>query len=262
MWANLFEHPRSPPVAPPNYDDVKDVEKSRTLDIESSPGAFKYEKDPAFLRKPKTRSSAHPGRNRAIKFRPLDVDDLSSSDSESEFQDAKLRTSPLVSHPRPWMTSRPTLSSRATDSTAVGDDETDKERGKLLAMRKSMYKAEVPEYSDHEEDVTAEARISRGDPSWSPPFLHRHRESNSGNSTKGSLTSRDTRTPPPIGSVPVTPSLIHALDRIAVAQGAAYGGSSNGSSTLHEGLPDTPAGGRRWDAFWKDVNDKARQPPR
>lgn len=266
MWDSLFDHSSSPPIAPPPYDNIKNIEKSRTVDIENAPGTFKYEKEPAFLRKHKKRSNARPGKNRAIQFRPLDVDELSSSDSDSELDDAKLRNSPLVTHPRPWITSRPTLSSRATDSTAVDVDPKDsveQEKAKLLAMRKSMYKLEAPEYSDHEEDVTVDARVSRDVPSWSPPFLKRHRDSHSGASTKGSHSSRDTLTTPPIGSVPVTPSLINALDRIAAAQDQAYGpsGSSHGSSTLHEGLPEMPTGGRRWDEFWKDVNDKAKLPP-
>jgi len=260
-------------VQAPAYDDLKsNAFKSEKIALNIFPD---YENEPEFVRRAENRSS-RPRKNRGIvKFRPLDVEGL-SSDSEPDIDDTKLGMpldSPTTVHLRPWLVPRPSLSSRSTGSTTVlGDDSSaahikevessnviEKERAKLLTMRKSMYNAdnsEVPEYSDHEEDVTTEIQLSRDDPAWSPPFLRRHRESPGEFSTKGSNSSELRETPPP-GVVPVTPPLINALDRIAVAQGQAYG------SSVHEGLPERLAErkleGQRWDLFWKDVNDKARR---
>jgi len=55
----------------------------------------------------------------------------------------------------------------------------------------------------------------------------------------------------PLGAVPITPSLIKALDRVSKAQSEAYSGTHN-----------TPAsgGGDEWGAFWKTVGTKAKEP--
>jgi hypothetical protein len=273
MWSKIFSHSHTIPVlAPPYCDPQNDPLTSEKTALKSLPGTF--EKTPEFLRRAKKRSSGSRKNRGIVKFRPLDVDNLGSdSDSDSDFDDTKPRTplgSPMTVHLRPWLPPRPPLSSRSTGSTTVLEDDSseaqiekienpdviEKEKAKLFTMRKSMYnvgKAEVPEYSDHEEDVTAEVQISRDNPAWSPPFLHRHRNSQSEQSSKGSNSSKSTRTPPP-GAVPVTPSLINALDRIVVAQEQAYGVS------VHDRLPEQRnLVGPRWDLFWKDVNDKARQ---
>lgn len=62
--------------------------------------------------------------------------------------------------------------------------------------------------------------------------------------------SSPTSSKPPSGAVPVTPSLIKALDRVSKAQSEAYLGTHN-----------TPAsGGDEWGAFWKAVRAKAKEP--
>jgi hypothetical protein len=272
LWSKLFGHSHTMPLLPPPYEDVRiNFSSEKSLISDDS----KFEKDPGLFRKHK-KLSATKESCRTVKFRPRDFEDLSSSDSDSDSDDIKPSTpldSPRTVHTRPWLTSRPSFSSRSTSSTTLfgddssgtkvdGDRETDiitKEKARLFAMRKSMYNPhnlESPDYSDQEEDVTTETKISRDDPRWTPAFLHRDSPS-----SKNSQSSESTKAPP--GAVPVTPSLIKALDRIAVAQGQVY----NPEPTVHDGLP--PRSGNRetekprWDAFWKDVIDKAnQQPPR
>ena len=279
MWTRFFGHSYISPIQPPAYDDIK-VEslKSEETPFQNIPGTFQYEKEPGFLRKARKRSSGPRNNRGMVKFRPSHTGDL-SSDSDSDGDNIKLRAplgSPTTVHLRPWLVRRPSSSSRSTGTTTLfGDDSwgpqiggavnpvvVENEEAKLLAMPKVMYNAgdtEVPEYSDHEEDVTAEVQIPRNDPAWSPPFFLRHHVSQSRRSTEGSKGPEATGTLPP-GAVPVTPSLINALDRIAVAQGQAYG------SFLEDGLPEKLVErrleGRGWDLFWKDVNNKARQSPR
>lgn len=72
------------------------------------------------------------------------------------------------------------------------------------------------DYSDVEEDVTAGyTRASspvRDVPGWKPGFL-RHLESS--NSVPGAIKQKDSLVPPPNDAVPLTPSLITAIGRIA-----------------------------------------------
>ena len=152
-----------------------------------------------------------------------------------------------------------------------------------LASSKSLSSESepAPEYSDiEEEDVTtvlkkanASANI-RGSPGWKPPFIARSQSQASGMTDAATLAppaSSRTPTLPPPGTVPLTPSLMYAIDRIAVAQSEAYG-SQNGlpmsfpqpklNGMLAPTLPSTPSAasegsGEQWDSFWRDVTAKA-----
>jgi hypothetical protein len=53
------------------------------------------------------------------------------------------------------------------------------------------------------------------------------------------------------GAVPVTPSLIKALDRVSRAQSEAYSGAHT---------TPTSGGGYEWGAFWNAVGAKAKEP--
>jgi len=111
----------------------------------------------------------------------------------------------------------------------------------------------APEYSDYEEDVTnaqsqtGELRNSQG---WKPPFLSRH-GSNAANPAS------------PAGAVPITPSLIRAVDRIAAAQAQAYGTSSGPDTSTSAASPEVDTESvvreQRWEAFWRDVTAKASE---
>lgn len=272
-WHKFFSHSATRAVNPP-YHDSKLAEKSLSVDSDSHLGAFQYEKTPGFLRK-HGKGSNPSERKRGIKFRPLDVDELSSSDSEPESGYAKPRglypSSTTIHHVRPL---NHTMQSGSTTPVELEDKsrpakfkytgDTENEHGGLLIPPKPIFQGEGPDYSDHEEDVTLKSQRSRDDPLWTPLFLRRHRDSETLATTRGSGSSNginETSLPPPNG-VPVTPSLLNALDRIAVAQGQACGklASSKGSSTLHDHLSDPPTPGLQWDAFWKDVNAKVTNP--
>ena len=142
------------------------------------------------------------------------------------------------------------------------------------------------EYSDIEEDDVTSATAmdqtrDRDAPGWSPDFMRRHRESG-GTSTTSQRTVVERSpvilsAPAPDGAVRITPSLIKAIDRIAVAQQATFsaagippkpGFSSSNSSKPAEmtGLARaqiSPSPGAeedksaQWDAFWRDVHEKA-----
>jgi len=144
------------------------------------------------------------------------------------------------------------------------------------------------EYSDFEEDDVTSAiamEKNRDSPGWSPHFLRRHSASG-GTSTTSQRTVVERFPPaissPPKGAVPMTPSLIKAIDRIAVAQQTAYGvagkpprpdlppTTSNDPAGM-TGLPQaqisspSPLSGgeddklksEKWDAFWEEVQEKA-----
>jgi len=135
---------------------------------------------------------------------------------------------------------------------------------------------EEVDYSDYEEDLSAlkgKADVTSGGEQWSPAFLKRHQSQ-----------SLSTTTPPLVapGAVPVpaTPSLIRAIDRIAVAQRDAYGfpavNTSHQSPSQATSIPkdargdldalvNMEAGAKkekdrapRWEEFWREVRQKAQ----
>lgn len=183
---------------------------------------------------------------------------MMSSGSDSE--DDLLKSPP---HPRrPWLQQKASIASTAP--TLVGDAEPktpsgkgdidyDKEIKKLAQKRKGFGDGEVPEYSDYEDDISTKRDHSESTTAnWSPGFIKKQqRSSTNGVSSVGSHT-----TDAPPGAVPATPSLIKALDRIAVAQKDAFSHPSSPS-----GLPSLPEENRddeRWSSFWRDVNKKAK----
>ena len=184
----------------------------------------------------------------AVKFGAVNPDDLSSDD-----EDDPLSTPP----PLPRRTS--TLSSLTlTNGSNVDSWKTSPMIGDLErrppAMRAVLQGQEndAPDYSDYEEDVTnAPTHTDHNSPGWKPQFFARH-----GSDGANPASS--------VGAVPMTPSLIRAVDRIATAHAQAYGTSSG---------PDTSTGGReadaesvsvrkqRWETFWRDVTAKASEGP-
>lgn len=221
--------------------------------------AFSFDESPHLLRKPTQRplarlrglasveSHGYYRKREAVKFGAVDAGDLSSDDEED----------PLATPPPPARRA----STRSSSATLTnGSDEgsrrifLEKEGTRVAAAKRAALKgndASAPEYSDYEEDAinsqtqTADRRDSA---SWKPQFLVRN----------GSNT---TNTTAPIAVVPMTPSLIRAVDRIEAAKAQAYG-----SPTPVDAPPDTPdahtseiVSGRkqRWEAFWRDVASKA-----
>lgn len=242
-----------------------------------------FRRTPAFLMKGHTKKGGHarfharrPKRNReCVKFRPLQNGDLSSSSDSDGGDDWK-------SPDRPWLKQRPSLSSTATTPTLVGDDKDDikstkdkdaldvdyeKEIQKLSDLKSRRVSAglgegEVPDYSDYEEDVTLSKRhLQEGQQKhkeWSPGFMKKQqqRQTEESSSGRSQATNASLAMPPPLGAVPATPSLIKALDRIAVAQKDAF-------SHLRSEMPsvsmaeDEGKEAVKWDAFWKDVKSRS-----
>ncbi|EPQ54720.1 hypothetical protein GLOTRDRAFT_111384 [Gloeophyllum trabeum ATCC 11539] len=260
------------------------LQKNRSVSIMDPKGQdeiFEYERRPAFLRKASSKRLGTDGKRtrEAIKFRPLAVDEL-SSDSEDDSYDLKKKP---LEPPRPTGFVLKKTASVGSGTTAVEELDMEKEKkriGKSLTVRN-----DIPEYSDYEEDVTVSAakeRLQREEerhsPGWSPEFIRRASLNSSSSRSKGSVSSsqatavgRNELVPPP-GAVPMTPSLIKAVDRIAAAQQAVYGAGGSASLTsthvlpgdgADEVLPSSPADkGVRWDAFWRDVKAKAAQETR
>lgn len=240
---------------------------------------FELPKSAGFLKKGRSKQGGHarfhamkPKRGReAVKFRPLGEDELlTSSDEDSDGNDG-LTTPPR----RPWLTQK--ASAASSTPTLVGDgakgggEEIDYEKEiKMLKSRNvgaGLGDGEVPEYSDYEEDVTS-SKPHQGD-DWSPGFMKRHRSANAASAVSSSESQRTAvnATPgtPPLGAVPATPSLIKALDRVALAQQAAFASATpNSRPGGNDGLPRVDekeeqfgAKAVRWDHFWNEVREKS-----
>ncbi|GJJ15619.1 hypothetical protein Clacol_009897 [Clathrus columnatus] len=183
-WQKVFYHDSAPKL-PTQYAE-KPV---GTLDFSGLPSKKRGKK--AFSKRSE------------VKFRPLGDYSDSESESESEFKSVKttsvtvpeLRSPP----PRPWL-SDPTSPSLSGPTLYGSDDELDN----LDLSKKNQ--VDLESYSDSETDI-ADTRLTslngvrshRDEPGWKP------------------VTSPIASLPPP-GAVPMTPSLIRAIDRIAIAQ--------------------------------------------
>jgi hypothetical protein len=123
------------------------------------------------------------------------------------------------------------------------------------------------EYSDYEEDASSTRgrsgkSFAADGERWSPAFLARHQPTSPPKPPLG---------PPGAMPVPATPSLIKAIERIAVAQKDAFGGVSvtdptkpnDVSDITEEGEPDLGMAANqmqrapRWEEFWREVRVKA-----
>ena len=207
------------------------------------------------------------------------------SDSDSDSGEDELKT-PL-GFGKPWLehkraSSPPVSVEFAKSLREVGNDDIGVE--KELAKVKAGLGAHE-EYSDFEEDdITSATAVKqkrdRDAPGWSPDFLRRHRESG-GSSTTSQRTAVDpsvvSSAPAPEGAVPITPSLIEAIDRITIAQQVVFGAagvhprpgfppSKSSNPADMSGLPRAQVPhssdaeedmSARWDAFWRDVHEKA-----
>lgn len=243
--------------------------------------SFEFQPSAGFLKKSRSQGAARFNarlgkRNReAVRFKPLGANDL-SSDEDDEGDDFKSPLSAASETPvRPWL--RQKVSMASTTPTLVGgrsemDIDYEKDMAKLKQIRKNsagLGEGEIPEYSDYEDDVAKSPPVSpraMNAKEWSPGFINRHKGvSSSGsqrttaNTGSAASTSSPPR-PPQLASVPATPSLIKAIDRIAVAQKDAYTGKSadgmpaSGADEEQSGEKTT---GIRWDDFWRDVREKA-----
>ncbi|KAJ7040825.1 hypothetical protein C8F04DRAFT_1082291 [Mycena alexandri] len=264
-WDRIFGSSQPPARGPKDIlfpdeegDDVKHRE------------SFEFTQSPAFLKKGRSvgpaRFKARAGTKKrgAVKFQPVNGEDGLSSDDD----DDELPLSPTGAKvQRPWLRQKMSVASTTPtlvdDASAKGRDlDFDKEMQRVRGAKGRNFDSEAPEYSDYEEDLTSLANkdLSRKDKEWSPGFLKRHRDGANAVSSTGSqrtaVSSSNTKAAP-LGAVPATPSLIKALDRIAIAQKDAFS-SADG---MPEAGPDAPREeykGAHWGDFWKEVRDKAR----
>ncbi|KAJ7182592.1 hypothetical protein C8R43DRAFT_911084 [Mycena crocata] len=267
FWDRIFGS--APPARGPKDIIFPDEDAD---DVKLAPGksreSFEFQQSPACLKKgrsvgPARFQSRMAGKKRgAVKFRAVGEAGLSSDEDEDDpFRSPPHSpTSPKIQ--RPWLRQKMSMASTATlvdDGSAKGRDiDFDKEMGRVRGAKKRNTD-EAPDYSDYEEDLTSlAAKDGNRDKDWSPGFLKRHRSGATDRaSQRTAVTSSNNQSAPP-GAVPATPSLIKALDRIAVAQKDAF------SHSPADGMPDGGAPpqqeykGARWDDFWKEVRDKAR----
>ncbi|KAI9446538.1 hypothetical protein H4582DRAFT_1843952 [Lactarius indigo] len=224
---------------------------------------FSFDEPPRLLRKQTQRplarlrglasAESHGYRKReALKFGAMDPGDLSSDDEGD----------PLSSPPPParrasTRSSSATLTNGSSEGSrriSLGKESLEKvAAAKRVALEAND--ASAPEYSDHEEDpINSKTQTTdhRSSPGWKPPFIVRN----------GSNTAS---TAEPVAAVPMTPSLIRAVDRIEAAKVQAYGSPTPLDSSATATTPDTPTAGtdparkQRWEAFWHDVTSKAGQ---
>ncbi|KAJ7083717.1 hypothetical protein B0H15DRAFT_911772 [Mycena belliarum] len=270
FWDRLFGN--APPTRGPKDILFPDEDGDNVkLAPGKYPDSYEFQQSPACLKKGRSvgpaRFQARMGGNKrgrgAVKFRPVGEVGLSSDEDED---DNPLRsplgspTSPKLQ--RPWLREKMSMASTTPtlvdDASVKGKDlDFDKEIERVRGA-KNRGREEAPEYSDYEEDVTATKHKDNkaGDKNWSPGFLQRHRSGTGAHSSASQRTavSASATSSAPLGAVPATPSLIKALDRIAVAQKDAFAPA--------DGMPDAASReaykGPRWDDFWKEVRDKAR----
>jgi len=217
--------------------------------------AFEFQNLPACLKKGSPRFQARRGRRReAVKF-----DYMYSSDSDSEDLEGN--------HVRPWLNQKP-VSASVGSQRALNSGRNEK---KVTAQIKNgPGEGDISGYSDFEDVTENKQGWGSLDQDWSPAFLRKHQyasATSSGSQTSPSMSS----VLPSLGVIPATPSLIKALNRVAVAQQAAYGSDarqpclspSMSTEPSTHGLPKILRKGEerkepQWDEFWKDVRDKAR----
>lgn len=239
FWDRFFprNENRDPIIFPPESDLKADIQSDEFLSSHSMlrSGGFlkKTRAEPSPRRSPRYYPISR--KRKPVKFGALD--ELSSSGEESEDDDLK-----KVSLPFPPLTnassSTPTLvdeppralqkkSSPSNSPDAHGDRakpvmiDYDAELAELKRLKGGNVDS-IPDYSDHEEDLTSISQRPLADSNdrerWSPAFMKRH---------AASLTLGPNPNMPGAAAVPATPSLIKAFHRIAIAQKDAFGPSSH-----------------------------------
>ena len=181
----------------------------------------------------------------AVKFGAVNPDDLSSDD-----EDDPLSTPPPLARRTSTLSSLTLTNGSNVDSWKTspmnGDQETTTTRRAVLWGQENN----APQYSDYEEDVTnAQTHTDRNLPGWKLQDFARQ-----GSDAVNPASS--------VGAVPMTPSLIRAVDRIAAAHTQAYGMPSGPDTLTGGGEADTESvlvRKQRWEAFWRDVTARASE---
>lgn len=253
--------------------DHKSFKQPNFVTIDSIPELLNGKSRNGALRKKNTvRVPGAKRTRRAIRFHPVDEEAFSSSDEEPFLDDPPRRSRSLRTDSSATLTnSRSEPDWKALPAMSKGDFdvlEPPRPRG-----------ADIPEYSDCEEDITTAVR-DRDAPRWTPAFIRRHSARSIAGAGGGAGTpppravgenslpqpaaaAPATRAALPVASVPATPSLIRAVERIAAAQETVYRAQTQtppSAGPATSGLPvstspqhTNPA----WNSFWSEVKAKA-----
>lgn len=200
------------------------------------------EKDVDFLHKSRRRNRPRDGHSlkaktrEKIKFRPLDDDDSTDSDTEAgrvssgDARRINLRPWPPGTGSTPSTHSlTPTVLEEGVHSHVNGG----KDPCQVIASARFLTDPEVsdlPDYSDYEVDITSDDKSIRHDADWTPRFLR----------NKAQLPR------PQHNDLPITPPLDRALSRTGQREPL-----QKDSRDLVE-RDNSP----RWQAFWRDVDEK------
>lgn len=251
------------------------------LKLKRNSTTTKGSEDANFVSSPykKFRSHKKVGNTKGRKPVKFGAIDEMSSDSDSDLDEK-----PSLSNPP----SRPSLSYSTSSTPTLVDArlgpvkqrpsypylhelDYNKELAKLKIQKLRFGETEqVLDYSDYEEeDLTVQSyegeERDKEEEGWSPGFLRRHQPS----SPPTSMSM------PGAVPIPATPSLIKAVDRIAVARREAYGtrsprvvpgsrqesvaeGQVKGSDDDWDGQRVRQQRAPRWEEFWREVRTKAQ----
>lgn len=202
------------------------------------------EKDVGFLRKGRRHNrtvidpSLKTKTRENVKFRPLDDDDSADSDVEVGYDsDRDARRVNL----RPWLSgtdstpstrsSTPTVLEKDTHSHVDDGKDSHHEVGSVR-LSTGPEVSDLPDYSDDEVDIASDVRPAKCDPNWTPRFLQ----------SKLQL-------PKPQPDNPRTPP----LDQILSPTGRP------GPLQKDPKAPLEKRGSPRWQAFWRDVDEKIQR---
>lgn len=211
----------------------------------STPSEGSREKDVSFLRKDRKRNRTRNGHSLKaktrgnIKFRPLDDDDSTDSDTEAGYVS---KGGPRHVNLHPWLpgpgsaasthSSTPTVLEEGVRSHVDGG----KDPCQTIAPTRvstGLEGSDLPGYSDHEVDITLDIKPVKHDPDWTPRFLQ----------NKAQLPSPQPDNPPP------TPPLDQVLS------GTGLRGPSQKNPRDSSGKQYNP----RWQTFWRDVDEKIQR---
>lgn len=274
FWDGVFGRPKRTGNVDTLFPSDKDLKagpisspalaKNRTP---QSSQPFSLQPNPLLLKKDQSQRHTlfKAGRKKErIKFGTAYSDTSDSDDSDD------LRTPltpPTSENARPWLKENRSVISDLSGTVTLNGTEEAKNN-----------EHDAQDYSDHEGAVSPhkdriKRRVSREGPGWRPEFLAKHQNAASGSSLNQTVSSKL-----PLGPVPVpaTPSLIKAIERVAVAQREAFASRGQESPTT-PGLPHSNLSGRaaeesvheapepgrriggRWQEFWREVKVKAGQ---
>ncbi|KZT64269.1 hypothetical protein DAEQUDRAFT_732827 [Daedalea quercina L-15889] len=283
FWSRVFGHHTAEDVPSeiiyPTDADLKQsipssykLKKQRSLTV-ITPTEPQIHREPTFLRKHRKKGVRGFRRTReAVKFSPLNVDDLSSSsDDNSDVDDLKPPTKTWAIEHRPSLSRNSSVTLANDDNQHLDTLDKDVENGHLRMAKAGV---ETPDYSDFEEDVVAGASRQRSEldgEHWQPGFLRRHSLKAKGETPSSALpssqrtaveqaasSSLSTSPVPPFTPVPATPSLIRAIERVQAAYTPTSPSPTPLSASANAQASQEPKG-PKWNTFWQEVKTRAGQ---